>query len=797
MIDVKVRRSAILGLLGTTILATAGIANAQTAQPTADAAPQAAPSTPVDNEPQNGDIVVTAQKRSESVQRVPISMQALSPEILSQHQVQSFDDYSKLLPSASFQSLGPGETNLFFRGVVTGQDRNPIGALPSTGVYLDEVPVTTTGSLVNVHIYDVARVEALSGPQGTLYGASSLAGTLRIITNKPDPSKVSAGYDVQLNKFGDGDFGGSAEGFVNVPINDRTAVRIVGFYDHEGGYIDNTFVSRTFQRPHTVNGVVVNSPLTVNNASSVKNNFNDDVTYGGRIALGIELNDDWTITPGLIAQEEHSHGTFLYDPRAGYLKVHDFTGDSASDKWYQASLAVQGKIGNWDLVYSGGYMQRRTQATADYSYYTVAYDAFPDYNFLQTASGQNISPNQLVSRDNRLTKQTHELRISSPTGERLQVTGGLFYQRQQNDFRQDFFIPGAGSSVQAPSLVVTGDDVFLTRANRVDRDYAVFAQADFKILSNLTLTGGIRGFKYRNTLVGFSGGPGTAKSLCGSYSDNCVSINKEAKDTGETHKVSLSWQVDPTKMIYATYSTGFRPGGINRPVNFAAYNPDTLDNYEIGWKTSWFDRKLRFNAAVYHEVWNGIQYALPGANGVTSIVNAGDAHITGVEADLSLKLGPLTLSTAGDYNDAKLSTPFCNLVNGVRRCDLGQAAPVGTRLPVQPQFKVNATARYDTRIGGVDAFAQISMLHQSSSTSLLKVSDNLQLGDAPAFTSFDFSFGGALSNHTTFALFIQNAFDTHGQLSRNAECVINACLANGRIYPIKPQQFGIKFGQKF
>lgn len=798
MVGTTIRKTVAWSLLGTTMLVTASAAYAQSTTSAPDTANQP-DQADTDSQNQLGDIVVTAQKRSESIQRVPISMQALSPETLSQHQVQSFDDYAKLLPSASFQTLGPGQSQLFFRGIVSGKDGNPFGALPTAGVYLDETPVTTTGSLLDVHVYDIARVEALSGPQGTLFGASSLAGTLRIITNKPDPSKIKAGYDLQVNKFGKGGFGGTAEGFVNVPLNDRTAVRIVGFYEKDGGYIDNTPVSRTYQRPRTLaDGSIATSPITVNNASAVKDNFNDAVTYGGRIALGIELSDNWTVTPGIAAQEQHTHGTFLYDPRAGDLKVHDFLDSSSVDKWYQASLTVAGKIANWDLLYSGGYMRRHNEATADYSYYTVAYDTVPDYNYFQNASGQPIDPTQFVNRVNDYTKQTHEIRLSSPTGERLQVTGGLFYQRQTNDFRQDYFIPGLQGSVQAPAFQVTGDDVFLTAARRVDRDYAVFAQGDFKITPNLTLTGGIRGFKYRNTVLGFSGTAGTAKRFCGGlWQPGCVSIDKAAKGSGETHKASLSWQVDSTKMVYATYSTGFRPGGINRPVGFAPYDSDTLDNYEVGWKTSFLDRKLRFNGAVYHEVWNGIQYTLPGANGVSSIVNAGTAHVWGVEADLTARLGGLTLSAAGAYNDAKLATPFCNTVSGVRRCDLGQAAPEGTRLPVQPRFKVNATARYDVDIGGVAAFGQISMLHQSSATSLLKVSDNALLGNTNAFTTFDLSLGGALSNQTTFEFFVQNIFDDRGQLSRNSQCIIGPCFANGRVYPVKPQQFGIRFGQRF
>src|ERR1700736_5842492 len=154
------------------------------------------------------DVVVTAQKRSEDLQKVPISLQVLSGEMLEEHHVSNFDDFAKFLPSVSYQSTGPGQSQLYFRGIASGNDGLHAGSLPATGVYLDEIPVTTIGNTLDVHVYDIARVEALAGPQGTLYGASSLSGTLRIITNKPDPSGFSAAYDVKAGKWGRGDAGG-------------------------------------------------------------------------------------------------------------------------------------------------------------------------------------------------------------------------------------------------------------------------------------------------------------------------------------------------------------------------------------------------------------------------------------------------------------------------------------------------------------------------------------------------------------------------------------------------------------
>jgi outer membrane receptor protein involved in Fe transport len=160
----------------------------------------------------------------------------------------------------------------------------------------------------------------------------------------------------------------------------------------------------------------------------------------------------------------------------------------------------------------------------------VAYDSITNQNYLNTAAGVPIDPSQFVTRDYQFTKQSHELRISSPTGERLQVTAGLFFQRQQADYRQDYIVPGLSSAVTAPTVAVTGDDQFLTRGHRVDRDYAAFAQADFKITPTLTLTGGIRGFKYKNTLAGFSGTAGTVRRVCAGavYSDSCISFDREA-----------------------------------------------------------------------------------------------------------------------------------------------------------------------------------------------------------------------------------------------------------------------------
>lgn len=777
---------------------------------------------PADTAPANvsGEIVVTAQKRAESIQHVPISIQALGAATLEQHQVQSFDDYAKQLPSVSFQSFGPGQSQLFFRGITSGGDGLAFGALPTSGVYLDEIPVTTIGALLDVHIYDMARIEALSGPQGTLFGASSLSGTLRLITNKPVQDKTEGSLDLTADKYGKGNAGGTVEGMINLPVAHGVAVRAVGFYEHLGGYINNTPKTRTYADVYTdEQGNQQSAPYTANNSAYVKDHYNDVTTYGGRLALGIDLDNGWKITPQLIAQHMHSNGTFLFDPAVGDLQVHDFTPEYDTDQWLQAAMTIEGKIGDWDVLYSGGYLARKINTAADYSYYTVAYTNLPGYTRFTDSNLNQLNPTQQFSSSQKLTKHNEELRFNSPTSSPVRVTAGLFYEQQTNHNINNYAVPGAATANftgYANGINVYGDDLFLTNAYITDRDFAAYAQGNFDLTPHLTLTGGLRGFIYTNTLTGFSGYPSypPASANCKfplATLSSCSFDNKRSHGSGETHKVNLTWQIDTNHMVYGTYSTGFRPGGNNRdnygvtapgnPVG-TVYTPDKLNNFEFGWKTSWLDHAIRWNGAVYYEKWNDLQYAEQAAGaGITNITNVGGARVYGVESDLQVRpVKGLTLTASGAFNDGKLTTDFGNPGKG-------NFAPAGTRLPVQPRFKMSATARYEMAFGSVDAFIQGSMNTQSNSTSLLGVIDDSVFGNSPGFTTADFSIGGKKGNYT-FQLFIQNAFDTRGALSHNAQISPadyenNAGLFNNdpshftRTLPIKPQFFGIKLGTKF
>jgi iron complex outermembrane receptor protein len=763
-------------------------------------------------------VTVTAQKRSEDVQKVPMTVTALTSQKLEDLHLTDFTDFARYLPNVTYavsgqgSNGGPGFANITMRGIASDQNGNHSGPEPTVGVYFDEQPITTINGTLDVPAYDVARVEALSGPQGTLYGASAESGVIRIISNKPDTSGFAADYEAGVDTVDHGGIGYTAHGMVNIPVASNMALRIVAWDEHDAGYIDNVFGTRTYTFNNSNPPIVpLPAPITINNAARVKSNYNTVDKQGFRAAFEMDLGNNWTITPTLMAQKEDSDGVFGYDPNfAGDLKVQHFLPEYVHDNWYQAALTVQGKIGDLDLVYSGGYMDRHVHSAADYTDYTYWYDQYNSYyvHFTDNA-GNTIDPTQRILGDDHFTKLSQEARISTPTNWRLHGVAGLFYEGQRHYILQDYVIEGLaspGSGQPVTSVDGWPNTLWLTDQSRYDQDYAAFGEASFDITPALTLTGGIRFYSYDNTLKGFFGFASYEASKCFAPTsvDNgpCTDLNAEAKGNGETHKVNLTWQVDDDRMVYATYSTGFRPGGANRVTDpstghpFAPYAPDTLDNYEIGWKTSWMDGRLRANGAFYWEDWNNFQFPFLGPNSVTIIENGGSARVKGAEFDVTwIPVENLTLSTQGAYNDGSLTQPFCR--DSTIVCTNAVAnAPAGTQLPITPLWKINGTARYDFNIGNFTAHVQGSFVHESGTWSDLRLAERALLGKNQPFTTFDFNSGIDRDNWSA-ALYVQNVTDERAQLGRYAECTPGTCGEEPYILSAQPRTIGITFSQKF
>ena len=821
-----IRRAAGSALLATTAL-TALPALAQDAADEVDA----------------NEIVVTAQKRTENLQNVPISIQALGTAKLEQLNITDFKGYAQQLPSVSFQGGGvPGSNVVYMRGVASGGDGNHSGSLPSVGVYLDEQPVTTIGGNLDVHIYDIARIESLSGPQGTLYGASSQAGTLRIITNKPTTAGFEGSIDGELNTVKNGAIGGKLDAMVNAPINDRMALRVVGFYQRDAGYIDNVAGQRCFlPRP---------GGICINNAAFVENNYNETEIFGGRAALKVDLDDNWTVTPSVAYQKMLGEGSYAFDQRVGDLKIQRFGPETRTDKWIQAALTIEGKIGSWDVTYAGAYLDRKVSGESDYTDYAEAYDqlyaaynGLAGYFYFPDSLGNTINPQQRIRGGDHFKKLSQELRVASPADQPLRFVGGVFFQRQSNDILQDYYITNLGPLVSVNGRPGT---LWLTKQERVDKDYAVFGELSYDVLENLTFTAGVRGYRFDNTLIGFFGfgrnpndnfnatprnGAGSSRTgvaqcftttgsrlrpvagtpgvrlLPGVVPDTpCTNLGVwngsgvdpvRVKDDGLTWRFNLSWKATSDVLLYATASKGFRPGGVNRRADVGPYDADFLINYEFGWKTTIMPG-LRFNGAVYQQNWNDFQFSYLGANSFTEIKNGPDARIRGVEMDLSYNREGIFLQLAGSYTDAKTIQNLCAVADPTYACTgAGNSvvSPVGTRLPVTPMWKLNGTARYTFETNGsARPYGQLNWAYQSSASSDIRVADAFQLGRLLDYGTVNLAVGIEWDSFN-LELFASNLFDERGQASRFVQC--GQCYQRPYIVPITPRTIGLRAGSKF
>lgn len=776
-------------------------------------------------------VQVTAQKRKENLQKVPISIQVIGNKKLTEMNVSDFDDYAKLLPSLSYQTGEGGSSTPYFRGVVSGNDGNHSGSSPSVGVYLDEQPVTTIGGALDVHIYDIERVEALAGPQGTLYGASSQSGTLKIITTKPDPSGFAAGYSLETNSVSNGGTGYVAEGYVNLPLSDKAAIRLVAWDQHDAGYIDNVLGERTFPT----------SGITINNANLVEKDYNDITTVGARAALKLDLNDNWSITPTIMTQTKKSNGSFGFDPVVGELAITHFYPESKKDEWTQAALTVTGKVGNFDLVYAFSNLNRDIESQSDYSDYGFWYDVVAAYGASAVDNnGDYVNPSQYILAKDKYKKRSHEIRISSPQDQRFRFLAGFFKQDQAHDIEQRYKLDNFADAYDVPGWP---DTIWLTQQDRSDNSQAIFGEASFDITDRLTVTGGFRRFEQESALKGFFGFS-AGFSPSSSYGEaSCIAagntapyetapckvFDKVIKESGTLGKFNLTYDISDTKMIYGTWSEGYRPGGINRRGTLPPYLSDYLTNFELGWKTTWLENRLSFNGALFRQKWEDFQFSIIGANGLTEIKNANQAQIDGLEMDVKWAATYNLQFTAGvAFYDAKLTENYCGFVDAnsqpVTNCPAGSLdpdgnvvsgpqAPSGTRLPVTADFKSSLSARYTFDMGGYEPFIQGALVHEGSRTTDLRTFENGILGTMPAYTVFDLS-AGIRKNNWTLNLYVKNLFDKRTEFGRYTLCATAVCgngdpannafpappeYANGQVYTVagQPRTIGIRFSQEF
>jgi outer membrane receptor protein involved in Fe transport len=576
------------------------------------------------------EIIVTAQRRNENIQNVPIAIQALTGETLSQLNVVNFDDMVKYLPNVTASSGGPGQTQIFMRGLSVGdqgtQSGGSINGFPNVAIYLDEQSGQLPGRNLDVYAADLERVEVLEGPQGTLFGAGAQAGVIRYITNKPKldvtEGSVTAGYGPTAG----GDPNSDVTAVLNLPLIANTlAIRGVIYDDNRGGYINN--VPGTFNRKDTDLGIhyagypavggacpdgqpnngycVPPGSPSINNSNLVGNAINP-VTYEGlRLSALWNIHDDWHALLAQSYQSMNAQGVFYEMPRSSDgvplppQSVTLFNPSYNKDRFENTALTVDGRVGELKLVYAGAYLVRNISQVQDYTNYSRG--LYSDYYQCHGAEPTNglastcYSPSTTWTEAERNTHQSHELRLSTPDDWRLRGIVGAFWEELQIDDQLNWQYktlppcttsvtvgcltdvgPPPGSSVNDPS-VRNDNTAFFNDVKRGYRQTAAFTSIDFDIIPKvLTVTAGTRYYRFVNdekgAVVGsfycYEAGPGP----CYGSATNIDAENLHTTYQGAKSRGNVTWHFLPDALVYYTWSQGFRPGAFNR--NNGCYVPD-------------------------------------------------------------------------------------------------------------------------------------------------------------------------------------------------------------------------------
>ena len=498
------------------------------------------------------EIIVTARKRAENLQDVPISVQVIGNAEISRAGLTTLDDTIRMLPSVSSVSQAPGAGKLVFRGVA--DTNRTFYSDTSAALYLDEQPLTQPTQTPEPRMVDIERVESLAGPQGTLYGGSAQSGTLRIVTMKPDPTKFEAIADVTLADGSDGEGSYDASGVLNLPLmQDKLAIRLVGFAAEDGSFIDNVLGG------YAGDEIVVGpGDMGVTNARFVEENSSGGATYkGGRAALRWLASDNWTITPSVTYQDVSTSGNFDDSPGfAGDLAKVRFAPEQRDDTWTQVGFTVEGDLGFAQLVSATSYFTRDVYLQPGQHglrQLPVRRWRMPAYDFGPQPVGLGWTQNQ----DTRRISQ--EFRLSHG-GEKWSWLAGLFFEHFQDhwDFRsrvQDYESTPAFAYWTNYYTIQPGatQDGFYEANNKLTTEqYAVFGEVTYTLDDHWSFTGGARWFDNKRDRDYFIDTPVSVVN---------TSENPKESDSDITYKASVQYKFDEQKLLYLLYSQGYRNGG--------------------------------------------------------------------------------------------------------------------------------------------------------------------------------------------------------------------------------------------
>jgi iron complex outermembrane recepter protein len=580
------------------------------------------------------EIVVTAQKRSENLQNVPMAISAVTGAALEAIDATTVSDIARFVPGLSVASTGPGQSQVIIRGISSGIALSILGNVATVGYYLDETPVSDISRNLDAALVDLERVEVLRGPQGTLYGSSSMAGTIRYISHKPDLSEFSGSVDT-TESYTDGSSGFNRifDGIINVPlVSDVLAVRATGFYQSWSGYIDRYSISPVAYQQ-------------INPDVPVQRDANTYRLWGGRVSLEYKPNEHLEILPTVLLQNTEVDEPSTFDSPIG--TTHDpiqvrFVPEPASDDVKLATLTAKATFDDLEIVSATSYFDRVVDSIEDWSKlasYLLAEVPFPFYQYTQFST----------------KSWTEELRASY-TRDRFSAVAGLYYQRRDNGLiNNDPVYPGYNER-----FGTNIDSFFTTDENTDTKERAVFGEMNYKLTPQLTLTLGDRASHTEQTHEAVSNG----------YFNGGLSQNSNTTtSTSNTPKVNVSYQVTADSLVYATAAKGARPGGAQHyvPVPFCSpdlaqlgltntptkYSPDSLWSYEVGSKNRFGDGRFMLNGAAFYIDWKNIQQEVDLACGFPLVTNFAKATSKGAELEGAYHPAPgWTLSANAAYTDA-------------------------------------------------------------------------------------------------------------------------------------------------
>ena len=742
-----------------------------------------------------GDIVVTATRRDTTLRDIPLALAVQTGETLDKTNVASLQDLTKVEPALVVNNRGASSNQFIIRGI-----QSDIGS--TTGFYLDESPLVGGGAVQDngdgkpgLRLIDVSRIEVLKGPQGTLFGAGSMAGTLRIITNKPNTEKVEGGFDVTLASIKSGNMLGMGSGYINLPLSDKIAVRAVGWTEAGGGYIN-----------HTVENLA-------GTTSIFHDNVNDRSLWGGRLSMLIRPTEDFSLTLMATRQDVKVDGAQFWYKNNGAYQNFSPSLLTYAEKYELYSATAEYDLGFGTIIAAGNYAKQYMRNENDQTPTTIG-----------LAMGFDLVPFKasLVTQQH-FRNYTGELRFASSFDGPLQIVVGGYYENDLNKGTVDVIRPDDVTGAlpcrttpecealgrrqggwAAPGVRSPASDLIFARTLRTAvEQWAVYGQADWEIVPDLTATVGVRyysgttrnlGVKVQDVVPDYvgAGPPGTAPWITDPY----VMQDDKGTEKSPTYNFSLFYKVTPQVSLFARAASGFRLGGTNdvqTPRSFgydgfipASFSSDKLWSYELGLKASMLDGALYLDTSVYQMDWSNQQLqATDPTQTYEFVVNAGKTRIRGVEAQLSYNKHGLTLNAGATYTNARLRADL-----GQEVTDTGISGYKGDRVPRVPRWTLSGLAEYEVPLtASVDGYIQVNANYRSSSTFNFN-DENPDNEDLPKFALVNAKVGVRV-DPVDISLFVENL------TNKVAVYGIGVDTDGVRVFSPPPRTIGLRVSGRF